>query len=149
MQFSCQIQSLCWCQGQKSKSKCRSGNSSLGGLPQQPADTRRGNTTVSRHSSVPFQQQLRCWWLCHQANPILSVHILWEDACLALSPAVLLPCPPTRVAFDYREICPDTTSGFLNCLKDHILDSIYRVSSESKTSNNLLEWTGTKYRFGG
>lgn len=52
-QFSCQIQSLCWCQGQKSKSKCRTCNSSLGGLPQQPADSRWGNTTESRQVLCP------------------------------------------------------------------------------------------------
>lgn len=131
---------MCWCQGQKSKNL----QFFPWGLPQQPADSRWGNTTESRHRSVPSQQQLRCCWLHFQANPILPVHILWEDACLALSPVVLLPCSSTRVAFDYREICPDTATGFLNCVKHHTLDSIYRVSSESKTYNNSLEWTGTK-----
>lgn len=95
------------------------------------------------------QPQLRCCWLHYQANPILPVHIFWEDTCLPLSRAVFLPYPPTRVALDCREICPDSISGFLNCLKDHILDSIYRVSSESKAYNSSLEWTGTKYIFGG
>lgn len=94
------------------------------------------------------QQQLRCCWLHCQAHPTLPVHILREDACLALSPAVLL-CPRARVALDYREICPDTAPGFLNCLKDHILDSIYWVSPTIKTYNSSLEWTGTKYILGG
>lgn len=148
MQFSCQIRSLCWCQGQKSKSKCRTCNSSLGAF-HNSLQTADGETPLHPGNSVPSQQQLRCCWLHYQANPILPVHILWEDACLALSPPVLLPYPPARVALDYREICPDVTSGFLNCPKDPILDSNYRVSSESKTYNNSLEWTGTKYIIGG
>lgn len=39
-QFSCQIQSLCGCQGQKCQSKSRTCSSSLGGLSQGPADSR-------------------------------------------------------------------------------------------------------------
>lgn len=80
-QFSCQIQSLCGCQGQKCKSEWRTRSSSLGGLSQEPADSRwetpRHPCAALVSSSKPNTTS-RCCWLNHQANPALPVHISGE-----------------------------------------------------------------------
>lgn len=107
-EFSCQIQPLHWCQGQKCKSKWRTCNLSLGGLSQEPANSRWENTTAPRHSPCALQQpqqQLGCCWLHCQANATLPVCIGGGRQCLWL-------CPLMPFCSGLQQGSPQTTEKF-------------------------------------